>query len=256
MHLSADVAAEIRFRGTRYAYDRREVDRFRERVIDTLRAYEAAVAAAEERIRELERSQSHRPSRLRSRVVEDAVGSPPGEYPPESFRRWHADMASTDAAARIRSMALEEARMIRAVAAEQAEEEIERLTDGARLEALEVTRRAARLAGQTEEEARVRADAILDATIRNPDVDVDDLARRIDDLRSGIAAVQARLQATAEPEGEAVTVDLRKSMAEEASPAVSGGTRKKDRRSRRQPVPTTAELEVKAAELRKRLDPD
>jgi hypothetical protein len=256
MDLSADEAAAIHFRGTRYAYDRREVDRFRERVIAALTAHEAERAAAEQRIRELERIQSHRPLRLRGRVAEESVALQPSVVPPEDFVRWHAELIAAATYDRIRAMANEEARMIRAVAICQAADEIERLTGSARVEALEVTRRAARLAGQTEEQARARADAIIDATIRNPDVDVEVLARRIDDLRAGIADVQARLAATSAPEGQVITLDLREPAVEEAKAAAAGGTRRKARRSKSSAAPTTSEVEAKTVELRERLDPD
>ncbi len=253
MDLTPDDIAAIRFRGTRYAYDRSEVDRFRDRVIAALVQYEEALAAANRRNAELERRQGRQVRRPEPRQTAPAQSA----TDEQDFDVWRASLSDAARRTRIIEAALEEARMVRQIAAEQAAEEIVRLTHDAREEALRITQRAARLATSTEEAARRRAGEILGAS-GAPDTaaDIEVLTERIVHLRSTIAAVQDRLESmttdleddrhAADDHADVIEIDLR----------ASNGTAVRSRAASDDGVPTTEELEARIAELQTRLDSD
>jgi len=243
MDLTAHEAANIRFRGTRYAYDRLEVDRFLSKVVAALDAHEAALARAQARIEKLEKAEARLP-----RFLARAAAPDPHRSAPESFEEWRSELAIAAETEHLRSLAREEARMIRALAAVKAAEEIDLLTASARADALRMTQRAAQLATQTEEAAHHRAGEIMEAaSLPTGPEDLHALNERIVHLRSTIAAMQDRLgsiSATGADEGhtsadgtpaEIIELDLR----DEAEPTEPKTPRK------RRPAPATKRAATK-----------
>jgi hypothetical protein len=272
MAFTADDAAKTRFRGTRYAYDRREVEQFRERVITALRGYEEALGGMQLRISELERTQVKGP-RFRSRALAadvrdreplDVATQPDSadteDGVPPAFERWRVARATADEVEQIRRLALEEARMISAIAPERAAEQIAELTSNARSYALQVTQRAASLATRTEEAARQRVGRLIEtAPMPGSDGEAQALNRRMLELRSTIEVVQERLASMA-PEGgrdsggEIISLDLRNEP-EIAEPSLlERRQRPRTRRSVR--FPRAEDLAAKMVELESRLDSD
>jgi hypothetical protein len=267
MSFTSRDAARTRFRGTRFAYDRSEVDAFHREVVVALAEYEAALEEAEAKLTRLNRSNRGlvRAGRGEADAQKAATPMVPAvaDDPLADFHRWRADKAAQFEVAATLAAAHEEAAMIRATTAARAAHEIEQLTAGARTEARAITRRAAALAADTEEAARVRAGEILDDSDRGTDWDpavgaaeMQVLSERIVRLRGSIADVQGRLEALAGEEdarevgGE--IIDLRDTPDESAP---------ESHRKRRRPkvgamadAQVTAEaLEAKMTELKRRL---
>jgi hypothetical protein len=270
MDLSANEAAETHFRGTRYAYDRREVDAFRERVVASLAAYEQALGDAKARIAELEKAQIPAFRRSGGRPVGTEPSTPTSD-PLEMFERWRAEQQTLAELDAMLDAAREEARMVRSVAVEQAADEIAVLTSQARDEALAVTRRAAQLASETEEAARRRADEIIESvpvpagTEAGTVGDVDEISRRIVHLRSSIAAVQNRLESLVldphQAGGEVIEIDLRNdpnAPGPEPEPKSSAKRKRKKKRAKAaaEPAPSAQEIQDRVAQLRERLGSD
>lgn len=274
MSITSRDAARIRFRGTRFAYDRGEVDEFHREVVVALAGYEAALEEAEAKLARLNRSNrglvraGRGEAEPRAAVAETATGSRGPDDRLQRFHRWRADKAAELEIAAVLAGAREEAAMIRATAAARAEDEIERMTATARNEARAITKRAALLAADTEEAARQRAGAILDEPDRETGeaqaagaAEMQVLSERIVRLRSSIADVQGRLESLtadgndAQPGAEVIDLDLRDA-ADEETP---GSTR----RRRRSKVAAMADaevateaLEAKMEELKRRLSSD
>ena len=265
MAFTAHDAAQTRFRGTRYAYDRREVERFRDLVVAALQAHEATLAATERRIGELERTQVKGP-RFRSRALAsgahevvpvDAETAGPDEAVPASFDVWRMSMSAAAESDAVRRLAAEEARMIRAVASEQAADQIAKLTAQARAHALQVTQRAASLATRTEEAARERVGKMIEsAAVPGSDGEAKALNRRMLELRSTIEVVQQRLEALA-PGADAASTDvISLDLRDEGELVEPTGPPRKRRRARgKGRFPKAEDLAAKMLELESRLEP-
>ncbi len=273
MSFTSRDAARIRFRGTRFAYDRAEVDEFHREVVVALAGYEAALEEAEEKLTRLNRANRglNRAGRGdgEPRVAKAATPShsATADDPLTSFHRWRAELAAQLEVQALLDSAREEAAMIRETTAVRASDEIERLTAAARDEARAITKRAALLAADTEEAARRRAGEILEGSDRAEGWDravgaaeMQVLSERIVRLRSSIADVQGRLESLSGDEGavsggEIIDLDLR-DVPEDSKPS--------SKRSRRRPKVaaiadaeiTTESLEAKMAELKRKLAAD
>ena len=268
MRFTSRDAARVRFRGTRFAYDRSEVDAFHREVVMALTEYEAALEEAEAKLTRLSRSNRGLVRAGRGEVdgPHAAPTAAAAEDPLAGFHRWRADKAAQLEIEAMLGAAREEAAMIRATTAVRAADEIERMTAEARTDARAVTKRAAALAAETEEAARQRAGEILDdsdqAAGRDQPAEAADmqvLSERIVRLRSSIADVQSRLESLSSDEDDGPAsgeiIDLRNAPDEPASEA------KPQRRRTRVAAMADAEvateaLEAKMADLKRRLASD
>lgn len=273
MSFTSRDAARIRFRGTRFAYDRAEVDEFHREVVVAMAGYEAALEEAEAKLTRLNRSnrglvRAGRGEMDQRPVGQSAPSSATSLDPLAGFHEWRAAKAAELEIAAKLAAAHEEATMLRATTAARAADEIERLTAAARDEARAITKRAALLAADTEEAARRRAEEILEDSDQAPEgsqavgvAEMQVLSERIVRLRSSIADVQGRLESLTGSEtqgdsgGEIIDLDLRDS---------ADQTTSESKRTRRRPKVgamadaevTTETLEAKMADLKRRLASD
>jgi cell division septum initiation protein DivIVA len=138
MDLTSEEVAATRFTGTRYVYNRREVDTFVRRVSTTLLDYERELARAAARMAALEhaldvahtaRTSRARASSERRRALDQAIRvagapRPPGSTPAAwedvasgAWEAWRETMEAEYAAAAALAMAREDARRMRGCAA-------------------------------------------------------------------------------------------------------------------------------------------
>ncbi len=167
MPISAQEAQGFQFGEGRKGYEERQVESFRQRVVETLRTYEAELARANESMAEVKRRVSE---------LEDAE---------EAVKRTFL------AASRTKKEMEEEARAA-----------AERVTSEAKAEADRVTSEAATAAEQTLDEARREADTMVadarrDAESRRSAAE-EDARRMLGDARRKAAEAEAHTQAEVE----------------------------------------------------------
>lgn len=190
MELTSEEVAAIRFSGTRYVYNRREVDAFARRVVATLRNHERELSRLTARMAALEhaldvahaaRTSRSRASSERRRALDQAVRvagapRPPGTaamtwegFDPAGWAEWREAMEAEYVASTNLAMAHEDARRLRGCALALAGE----------IETLAGTE-AARLLAEARDEAADETVRVVGAARETVSVRTDDAARQAD----------------------------------------------------------------------------
>ncbi len=200
MAISAQEAQGIRFSEGRRGYDEREVDGFKDRVVQTLRAYEAELAkaadtikAANARVSELEdaeeavkrtflaASRSKREIEEEARAEAEHLVSEAQRQAEEAVAAARAEAEQMRSAARAESDAL----------VTEAREEAAHARDGAESEATRLLTDARRRAEEADEQTRAEQHR---------------LQQRLAQLRTAVADIEQRLRAFADASLDEVAV--------------------------------------------------